>query len=70
MLWLNILLIIVAVALVAVILLQNRSAGLGGAFGGSGDGFSVRRGSEKRLYQMTVALAALFLLIAVGHLFI
>ena len=51
------------------ILLQSSSAGLGGAFGG-GEGFHVRRGSEKRLFQLTIVLATLFLLIAAAHLFI
>ena len=70
MLWLNILLIVVALALVAVILLQNRSAGLGGAFGGSAEGFTVRRGSEKRLFQITVVLSVLFLALSAAHLLI
>lgn len=70
MAWLNIALVIVAVGLTAAILLQNRSAGLGGAFGGSGEGFHVRRGSEKRLFQITVILSALFLVIAASYLFI
>lgn len=61
-------LIVVSVLLTAAILMQSRSAGLGGAFGGGGEGFHVRRGSEKRIYQATVALGTLFLLIAFVHL--
>lgn len=70
MLWLNILLIVLSIALTASILVQNRSAGLGSAFGGGGEGFHIRRGSEKRLHQLTIALSALFLLTATAHLFI
>mgnify|MGYP002621442364 CR=1 FL=1 len=71
MLWLNILLIVFAIALVTSILLQNRSAGLGGAFGGAGgDGFHVRRGSEKTLFQLTIVLSVLFLAVAAAHLFL
>lgn len=70
MLWLNILLIIVAIALIAGILVQNRSTGIGGAFGGTSDGMHVRRGSEKRLFQLTVILSTLFLAIAAAHLFV
>ena len=66
---LNVLLLIVSVGLITVILLQNRSAGLGGAFGG-GEGFHVRRGSEKKLWQITVAMAILFLGLAITHLFV
>ena len=69
MLWLDITLIIISIALIASILLQSRSAGLGGAFGG-GEGFYVRRGSEKRLFQITVVLGTLFLLSAAANLFI
>lgn len=70
MIWLNIILIIVSIALVAVILLQNRSAGLGSAFGGSAEGFHVRRGSEKRLFQLTIILSSLFLIVSLAHLFV
>lgn len=70
MLWLNIALLVVAIGLVAAIMLQNRSAGLSGAFGGGGDGFHIRRGSEKRLYQITIILSALFLVLTAAHLFI
>ena len=68
MIWLNVILLIIAVGLTASILLQNRSAGLGGVFGG-GEGFYVRRGSEKRLWQIAVGLSALFMLTAAAHLF-
>ncbi|MEX2055165.1 MAG: preprotein translocase subunit SecG [Candidatus Andersenbacteria bacterium] len=70
MLWLNIVLLIISIALIASILLQNRSAGIGGAFGGGAEGFHVRRGSEKRLFQVTVVLGALFLITAAAHLFV
>lgn len=70
MLWLNIVLIIVSIGLVIVILVQNRSAGLGGAFGGSSEGFHIRRGGEKRIFQATVILATLFVLTAFAHLLI
>lgn len=70
MIWLNIALLIVSVALVAAIMLQNRSAGLGGAFGGGSDGFHIRRGGEKRIYQLTLILSVLFLLLTAAHLFI
>ncbi|MEK7557464.1 MAG: preprotein translocase subunit SecG [Patescibacteria group bacterium] len=70
MLWLNIILIIVSVVLTALILMQSRSAGLGSAFGGGAEGFYVRRGGEKRIFQGTIVTAVLFILIAFAHLFI
>jgi protein translocase SecG subunit len=70
MLWLNIALIAIAIALIAAILVQSRSAGMSSAFGGGAEGFHIRRGSEKRIFQLTIALAALFLVTAFAHLFI
>ena len=70
MIWLNILFIVITVALVTAILLQTSSTGLGSAFGGGTEGFYVRRGSEKRLFQATIVLAILFFLTALAHLFI
>ncbi len=51
---------ILAALLVLAILLQNRGAGLGGAFGGDGNVYRTKRGVEKRLHQATVVLAILF----------
>lgn len=70
MFWLTLILLVLAVALIGSILMQSRSAGMSSAFGGGAEGFHIRRGSEKRLFQLTVALATLFLLTAAAHLFI
>jgi protein translocase SecG subunit len=70
MIWLNIVLIILSIALMAAILVQSRSAGMSSAFGGGAEGFHIRRGSEKRIFQLTIILSALFLLTAFAHLFI
>ena len=70
MVLLNIILIIIGTALTVAILLQSRSAGMSGAFGGGADGIHVRRGSEKTIFRITVILATLFLLTAAAHLFI
>ena len=70
MLWLDLSLIIIAVALIAAILIQTRSAGMGGAFGGGAEGFHVRRGSENVLFRATLVLSFLFLLIVAAHLFV
>ena len=44
----------------AAILLQNRGAGLGGIFGGSGNVFATKRGLEKKLFYATIVISALF----------
>ncbi|MBI1833305.1 MAG: preprotein translocase subunit SecG [Candidatus Andersenbacteria bacterium] len=69
MLWLNIAFIIVSVALMAAVLIQSRSAGLGTAFGGGAEGFHIRRGSEKRIFQASIILSTLFLVLAAAHIF-
>lgn len=61
---------IVAVALMAAILLQNRGAGLGGVFGGgdSSNVFSTKRGLEKTLFQATIVLAIIFISLALANI--
>lgn len=52
--------IVVAVALVIAILLQNRGAGLGAAFGGEGNIYRTRRSFEKTLFIATIVLSIVF----------
>ncbi|HYU49615.1 MAG TPA: preprotein translocase subunit SecG [Candidatus Limnocylindria bacterium] len=54
--------IIVSIALMAAILLQSRGTGLSGTFGGDSAVYRSRRGIERRLFQFTVLLTALFVL--------
>ncbi len=58
--WLKISLIVVSLLLIIVILLQNRGAGLGSAFGGTGGVYLTKRGLEKKLFIATIVLAVLF----------
>jgi len=54
---------IIAIALIAVIVIQGQTgAGLGAVFGG-GDMYRTRRGIEKTLWQLTFVLAGVFLLL-------
>jgi preprotein translocase subunit SecG len=58
--------IALAVVLTVAILLQQRGAGLGGAFGGSeGSVHYERRGFERTLFRATIVISILFV-IAVG----
>ena len=52
--------LIVAVALTFSILLQSRGSGLGGTFGGDSSVYRSRRGIERRHWQFTIVLIALF----------
>ena len=57
-------LLLSCIGLIAAILLQSRGAGLGATFGGESTVFRSRRGVEKRLYQFTIVLAGLFILVS------
>lgn len=57
--------ILVAVALVAVILLQVHGGGLGGIFGQPDTVYRTRRGIEKTLFRLTIALAGVFVVLAI-----
>jgi preprotein translocase subunit SecG len=58
--------IIVSIALTLVILFQSKGSDVGGIFGGSSGGgsFRTRRGIEKTLFQLTIVLALVFLVIS------
>lgn len=63
--YLSIAQILVAVALIVVVLLQAKGGGLGGAFGQSDSSYRTKRGIEKTLVQVTIALAIAFIVIAI-----
>ena len=62
--WINIIQLISAIALIIAILLQNRGSGLGSAFGGEGNAYRSKRGIEKVLVQVSVVLAIIFFVTA------
>ena len=62
--YLNLAEIVVSLALILVILLQARGSGFGGALGGSSSFFRTRRGAEKTLFQLTIVLVVVFILIS------
>ena len=59
--------IILSILLIVGIVLQQRGATLGGAFGGDNfaSTFYKRRGAEKFLFNATIGIAALLVLIAI-----
>ena len=57
--------IIVSVALVIAVILQVRGGGLGGIFGQPDTVFRTRRGLEKTLLQITIALVVLFVVLSI-----
>jgi preprotein translocase subunit SecG len=58
-------LIIVSIALIASVILQSKGAGLGGLTGADTGGiFTARRGVEKTLFFVTIALSVVFFVLA------
>ena len=57
--------IVLAVALVMAVMLQVRGGGLGGIFGQADSVYRTRRGVEKTLFQLTIVLAVIFIIISI-----
>ncbi|MBI5147894.1 MAG: preprotein translocase subunit SecG [Parcubacteria group bacterium] len=61
--------IVVSVVLIVLILLQERSSGLSGVFGGDGGGFyQTRRGLERLVFGATIVFAIFFVGLSILNL--
>lgn len=67
--FLGIAILITDIALIALVLLQSRGVGLGGLgggdFGGGGGGYHVRRGVEKLVFNLTIAVSFIFFFLCI-----
>ena len=59
-----------AVLLIVAVLLQQKGAGMGAAFGGSGSVYTTRRGLDRTLFQATIVLSVLFFASAIAFLLV
>ncbi len=66
--YLNVAQIVLSIALILTILLQVRGGGLGGIFGQADTVFRTKRGVEKTLFQLTIVLVVLFIIISIVSL--
>lgn len=57
--------IVIAILIVALILLQSKGTGIGSTFGGDMGFYATKRGAEKMLFIVTIWLSIFFLLIPV-----
>ena len=57
--------ILLAIALIAIITLQVKGGGLGGIFGQPDSVYRTRRGVEKTLFQLTVVLSVVFVVLSI-----
>ena len=62
--------IIISIAIIVLILLQERSAGITGLLGGEGGSgvYQTRRGMEKVIFRATIILSVVFVVLAVYQL--
>ena len=60
--------IVVSVILSLIILLQQRSAGIGQAFGGGSAVYRSRRGVERVLFNITIVLAIVYIALAIANI--
>jgi protein translocase SecG subunit len=67
---LSIIQIVLALLLIGSILLQNKGASLGGAFGGEGNVYSTKRGAERAIFIATIVLVVLFAGVALANVLI
>ncbi len=63
--YLNIIQIIISIALIALLLLQAKGGGLSKMFGGEGSIYRSRRGVEKTIFNLTIGLTIVFVLVSV-----
>jgi len=61
----NIAQIVLSIALILVVLFQVRGGGLGGIFGQPDSVYRTKRGLEKTLFQLTIALVVLFIIVSI-----
>lgn len=57
--------IVTAILLIVLVLIQNRSSGLGTGSGGSAGVYQSKRGMEKVIFIATILATALFLVFSV-----
>lgn len=57
--------LIISVSLIVLIILQAKGVGLGRAWGGAGEFYKSRRGVEKIVFNLTIALVAGFLITSI-----
>ena len=59
--------IVISILLIITVLLQQRGAGLGQAFGGESAVYRTRRGAERFLLYLTIVLALLYVISALAN---
>jgi preprotein translocase subunit SecG len=64
--YLNIVQILISIVLIVVVLLQTRGSGFSATFSSDTSIYRTRRGVERTLFNVTIGLAVLFILISMA----
>jgi len=64
--YLNIVEIIVSIVLIVLVLLQTRGSGFSATFSSDTSIYRTRRGVERTLFNVTIGLAVLFILVSIA----
>lgn len=62
--------IVLSVLLILTILLQEKGVGLSATFGGGGEFYRSKRGIDRLLFILTIALSLLFILTSLAFIFV
>jgi preprotein translocase subunit SecG len=57
--------LVVSIVLIIALLLQVRGGGLGGIFGQATGAYRTKRGIEKTLFQLTIVMMVIFVIISI-----
>jgi protein translocase SecG subunit len=68
--YLPIIQVLISVAIIALILIQNKGAGLSSTFGGSNEVYLTKRGIEKWVITSTVILISVFVILRIASFYI
>jgi preprotein translocase subunit SecG len=63
--YLNIVQILISVVLIGVLLLQARGSGFSATFNSDSSIYRTRRGVEKTLFNVTIGLAVVFIIVSI-----
>jgi preprotein translocase subunit SecG len=68
--YLNVAQILISLLLIFVVLLQSKGSSFSGAFSNDASVFRTRRGLEKTLFQLSLGLAGVFVVISILSVFV
>ncbi len=66
----DVILIIFSVALMGLILIQQRGSDAGSIFGGSSEFLTKRRGTERLVFSLSIGCAVLFIVLSLARAFL